>query len=144
MGNVNLLAADSTNLEGTDASINIYELLEGVGSVDGSFSLQLNGEIGELLSTESSASEMRDILMKLPLVGDITVTKRSMPSLIPPAIISQAWMVTFTTLGDPVNAGFVGSLSPYLLVPLDDSFYVQVNPDPNILNLFFYFNLSIG
>ena len=135
MGDISLLQPDDRNVEGVNASVRTYEKIKGVGSVFGDFTLRsIDAVRTTVLSTVSTASDVRTALMSLPLIGDVTVRKtsesfsisvpiNSLPStsfpLVSLGFVSHSWFVTFSTYGYPTNAGTVDLL-------ISDSIY-----DPN-------------
>lgn len=127
VGDLSLMTANGLALIGSNAAIRTYEVVRGVGSVTGTFSLQsIDKESTILLSDRSSDSDMQKALMQLSSIGDIIVSKSSTNANIISSVQSQKWQVTFTTLGIPINAEPVSLLSPVLPLPADNSFDVTV------------------
>jgi hypothetical protein len=109
LSDVDLLKADDTLLTGSLASVKVTEFVRGVGILNGYFNLTFNDKMTGYLSTSMSDSSLKLELEKLSSVGDIIVSSHH--NLNAQDRIYN-WLVTFTTLGTPVNSGLQNLLVP--------------------------------
>jgi hypothetical protein len=124
-GDVQLIQADASLLEGTEATVRVYERIRGVGSLQGQFKLTAGGGAADTADTTSfvdvlaSAAELKAHLEQLPSVGEVSVSG--------PDYVGSGyqWAVTYTTMGQPSNAGQVPLLSAGSLEPQDGKFRVS-------------------
>lgn len=116
-GDVPVLQVDSSNIIGSSATVVCSEKIKGIDKVLASFSLRFGGESTIPLNQDTTAEILEAALEALSGIGDVSVERFSGAD--------PSWAVTFTTLGNPVNAGEVPLLQVSELVP--------VTPDANVI-----------
>ena len=142
-GDVQLIRVYDSGLSGSSASARAYEFVKGVGSVEATFMLGLSDETDPItpLSEEeldrnlgskstsasihahTTAEELELILEALDSVGDVTVSKTTVSTLVArgedpiDSIKEIEWQVTFTSRAYPPNGGNVPML--YYVAPFD-------------------------
>ena len=135
-----LLQVNGGNVTGRGASVRVYEVQRGVGKPLGTFTLGLadtNGsglELSPLIDVTSTATDIQTALSSMSMVGDIRVTSQheyyndpTTSSSTALVAQNQTFLVTFTTLGSPNNAGSIPLFSLSSSVPIDGSFAVLVD-----------------
>jgi len=89
------------SLLGSAASVRSYEVQKGAGTIDGTFSLSFENETTDMLTFQSTASDVESALSQLNTVGDIRVSLDAATENKNVIV----WYVTFTSFGNPINVG---------------------------------------
>jgi len=127
VGDNQLLLVNSESLVGSDASVRIYEVQKGTNNriIGYFFIVDEVGSITTSLSVDTSAVELETKLRELTAIGDIEVSKFDSSTSIYPSV---EWLVTFTTLGSPSNAGDVPLLKVHdYTSTLSNNFVVNIS-----------------
>lgn len=95
-----------STLEGTEGKVQVYRYADGADSVGGTFTLSFGGDsnVSSPIPWNASAASVEFALESLPQVGDVTVIAD--PDVANTRSSSAvAWLVEFTTVGQPANIG---------------------------------------
>ena len=90
---------DGSSLTGNQARAYSYEVVKGIGSLQGNFSLGYLGQMTSSLDQDVSAFGLETALKALATIGDVEVERVVDPNG------GSSWLVTFLTTGSPSNAG---------------------------------------
>ncbi|CAM9289154.1 unnamed protein product, partial [Phaeothamnion confervicola] len=100
VGDRMLLEVRSNRLAGAAARIEVEALQNGTDALGGTFGLSFGGAATDRIAWDAAAADVEAALEALPTVGGVTVWQT-----VAAASSSAAWLVEFTTLGDPANLG---------------------------------------
>lgn len=95
-----------STLEGTDGKVQVYRYADGADSLGGTFTLNFGGDsnVSSPIPWNASAASVEFALESLPQVGDVTVIADPDVAEIRSSS-AGAWLVEFTTVGQPANIG---------------------------------------
>ena len=156
-GDVQQLRIYDSGLSGSAASARTFEYVRGVGSVEATFVLGLGDGTDPItpysgstlglnlglrstsasVHTHTTAEELELLLEALNNIGDVTVSKTTVSTLIAHgedplnSVQEVEWLVTFTTRSYPVNGGNVPLL--YYTTTQDDIYFPE--PTRHTINI---------
>ena len=135
-----LFQVNGGNITGRGASVRVYEVQRGVGKPLGTFMLGMTDSSGSglvmspLIDVTSTANDVQTALSSMSVIGDIQVTSqpeyyndRTINSNTALVAQNETFLVTFTTLGSPSNAGSIPLFSLQSSAPVDGSFTVHID-----------------
>lgn len=102
VGNLLVMEADFTRLEGWDSKIIVVQRDAGSEKLRGSFKLQFSNHVTSSVPFNANAIALKKAIEDLPNVGSISVARVEISST---NYFGFEWTVTFTSVSSPSNIG---------------------------------------
>ena len=104
-GDLKLLQPNSDFLTGSEPVVFVEEVVKGVDTLHGFFTLTFEGDTTEPIPVTATAKDVQGALTELRTVGSVNVSHTRLPN-------AAAWEITFTGKGSPINAGDLPIMIP--------------------------------